>query len=227
MNLVNLIVVPVILSCSANSQNNEANVLKQSNTFSTPINTDKKLSKFELDKEKITKQINMKTVDQITKKELPKISKVVIGNIESGNYGGSLPNEIFESIYSYSRFSLTEHPELQIKFEALINDFFDNSIVNDSVTLRQYLFYVYNKQEVKLNQIHSKYNNIPKGSKIQNLPILLFSADKNTPIFKLNQLDISITSTNNSKNELYQFIIDNGFNFSSAIPDDFYNTYYK
>ena len=229
---INLIIVSLFLSCSANSPNYNTEVLKPSKNIntnsSTSINTNKKPFQSKLDKEKTTKQINMKTVDQTMEKELPKISQVVIGNIKSGNYGGSLPNEVFESIYSYSRFNLIEHPELQVKFETLIKHFLDNSTVNDTVTLREYLLCIHNKKEVELNQIHSKYNNnIPKGAKIQNLPILLFSANQNSPIFKLNPLDINITSTNSSQNELFQFIIDNGFNFSSAIPDDFYNTNYK
>ena len=159
-------------------------------------------------------------------KALPEINQIMIGHVKSGTHGGSLPDEIFETVYNYSHFKLEDNSGLEATFKSLMDDYLDNSMVNNTISLKGYLSLVQDKKELEINKIHEKHSNmIAKGAAKQDLPTLLFSKNNETPLFTLNRYYIEITSP--SQNKLFQFVIDNGVNFSSSIPDSLYKKYYQ
>ncbi|HLV42186.1 MAG TPA: hypothetical protein VKY37_07900 [Brumimicrobium sp.] len=160
--------------------------------------------------------------------QLPNVSKIVFGSVKSGTLNGSLQNEVFPTEYSYSHYDATidANKEFKADFDALIQDYYDNTIVNDTISLREYLTLLRDNNEESLKVIHDKsYGKMAKGKSIYHLPILIYSDDLNTPYFTVdyNSLDMKGVGVSN----LHEFINQHAQHFSSEVPDEFYNTHYS
>ncbi len=158
-----------------------------------------------------------------------KIKAMASGYVKSGNYGGSTQYEAFPSVYNYSHFDAMA-PGNEAKketFEELITAYIDAIKVNNSVSLRAYLNYLYMNDTVKLQEIHSNYN-IRKevGNVNQPLPILFFIDDEVNTVLSLSPYNTELT-WNETTTKLNAFLQENAKQFSSTIPDEFYHTYFK
>lgn len=157
-----------------------------------------------------------------------KITMISTAFIESGSYGGSLPNEVFPSVYHYSKYNVSEEKkeEVSTKFKAVCQAFLEETQVNDVVSLKEYLEYVEEKNQEKISAIHKENKNLrPTGSKTQPLPLLIFTDKKDLPTFSLDSYNVSLRGK--GANQLYAFLKEYGYQFQSEIPDDFFTKYYK
>lgn len=159
--------------------------------------------------------------------QLPSVTKIVFGSVKSGTLNGSLQNEAFPTEYSYSHYDATiANKEFKAEFDALIQSYYDNTIINDTISLRAYLILLRDNNVESLKAIHDKsFGKMAKGKSTYHLPILIYSDDLNTPDFTVdyNSLDMRGMGVN----ILYEFINQHAQHFSSAVPDEFYNTHYS
>lgn len=158
--------------------------------------------------------------------KLPEIRMMVAGYIESGTYNGSLPTEIFPSVYHYSKYDCNEMEEgNNVRFKTLMEEYLATTIVNDLISLEEYLILMQEQKQDELTEIHQKYNKVmPKGNKMAQLPILLFSGEGDLPTFTLypNLLDLKGVA----RAKLAEFLAEHAKHFSSEIPDPFFAAYY-
>lgn len=157
-----------------------------------------------------------------------KITVISTAFMESGSYGGSLPNEVFPSVYHYSKYNVLEEKrsDISAKFKEVCVDFLEETQVNDVVSLKEYLQYVEEKNQEKISAIHKANKEMrATGSKIQPLPLLIFTEKNDLPAFSLDSDDVSLRGK--GINQLYAFLKEYGYHFKSEIPDDFFTKYYK
>ena len=148
--------------------------------------------------------------------------------MESGSYGGSLPNEVFPSVYHYSKYNVSEEKraEVSAKFKAVCQVFLEETQVNEVVSLKEYLQYVEEKNQEKIDVIHkANKDERATGNKIQPLPLLIFTEKKDLPAFSLDSYNVSLRGK--GVNQLYAFLKEYGYQFKSEIPDAFFTKYYK
>lgn len=157
------------------------------------------------------------------------ISGIANGFIKSGTYGGSLPTEAFPTEYNYTFYDTkSEKNKQKIKeFESLIDKYLQQSVVNNTVTLKEYLDFLYSQNSEALNKIHSNFDSqVGKGNSHQPLPILFFVDDPKNTVLRVSLYEVNLNYPQ-AATELKAFLDKNARQFRSSIPDDFYNTYYK
>lgn len=148
--------------------------------------------------------------------------------MESGSYGGSLPDEVFPSVYHYSKYNVSEEKKAEVstKFRAVCQDFLEETQVNEVVSLKEYLQYVEEKNEEKIDAIHkANKDERATGNKIQALPLLIFTEKSDLPTFSLDSYNVSLSGK--GVNQLYAFLKEYGYHFKSKIPDTFFTKHYK
>jgi hypothetical protein len=156
------------------------------------------------------------------------ISGVASAYVNSGNYGGSTQYEVFPSEYHYSYFDANDPKNSAQKevFCKLITDYLESITVNNSVTLGEYLTYLYQNDTDKLREIHSSFHERKAVGNIhQSLATLFFVDDKAGTVLRLDpyQTALSWDKTTTSLNE---FLQENAQHFKGQIPDAFYMKYY-
>lgn len=158
---------------------------------------------------------------------LPEISQVVMGYIESGTLGGSVPNDLFPSVYHYSNYDSNKAKDAVEKaaFQVVLTDYLDNTLVNDMISLRAYLLLLLNQDQAALEKVHQKAEALPKGSRIQHLPMLFFAEASSLPRFQLNPHSANLRGNGTIK--WGTFMSENAEHFSSEIPDLFFQTHYR
>lgn len=176
-----------------------------------------------------SKTYQIKSPDQIQSPMKFKIKAIANGFIISGNYGGSTQFEVFPSEYNYSFYDTTD-PKNESNneiFEELMNHYLVNTMVNNCVSLQEYLELMYQNEYTKLGEIHNQYHEIkPVGNSHQRLAVLFFVDDEKNTVLRLNPFQTH-TKTNNHLSNLNLFLQKNAAHFSSKIPDDFFNNHYN
>lgn len=161
--------------------------------------------------------------EEILSNDFPPITQIVFASVESGNYGGSTANKIFPSNYTYAKYEWNE--DVDDGFMQTVNNYLNNSKVNDTITLAEYLKLLKDNNVPTLDKIHST-NQIthPKGNKQLQLPILIFTQYHQVPTFSINPSIITISGS--GATEMHEFMKKHAEHFSNEIPDSFFNSHY-
>lgn len=154
-----------------------------------------------------------------------KIKSMATGYVKSGTYGGSVQKEIFPSVYNYSYFD-GETSAKQEEFQFLLQHYFQNIKVNNTVSLQEYLEYLYSNDTAKLQEIHNQpLDKKPVGDNRQELATLFFVDDEAGTVLRIDPYLVQL-SWNQDITNLNRFLQENVKHFSSQIPDEFYTKYY-
>ena len=159
--------------------------------------------------------------------QLPQMSRIIMGYSVTTNYGGSIPLGAPNTRYYTDYDVLKETNETTKKeFYTIMKGYLDNTMVNESITLRAYLVLQYNNDEAKLKEIHDKRPTQAKGNSIVKYPALLFHGGLAEPTFVLHPKNIELKGMGISSLNL--FLEKHAKQFSSELPEDeFYIQYYS
>ncbi|KIX20083.1 hypothetical protein SY27_16355 [Flavobacterium sp. 316] len=159
--------------------------------------------------------------------QLPQLNRFVSGYVKTSNYGGSTPIE-GPSVRHYADYDVLKETNEATKKEwyKTIENYLDNTMVNESITLRAYLVLQYKNDEAKLKEIHAMQKPQEKGNVITYLPTLLFHDGLAEPTFVLQPNKVSLKGMGISA--LNSFLEKHANIFSSELPEDeFYMKYFS
>lgn len=165
--------------------------------------------------------------EQVASFQLPKINRFISGYVKTSNYSGSTPIE-GSSVRHYADYDVLKEANEATKkeFYIVIENYLDNTMVNESITLRAYLVLQYNNDEAKLKEIHAKQAPQEKGNVITYLPTLLFNGGLAEPTFVLQPNKVKLKGMGMSALNL--FLEKHAHIFSSELPEDeFYKQYFS
>lgn len=155
------------------------------------------------------------------------ISGYSVAHYKSGNYGGSTQHEVFPSEYYYTYFNvvLDNNQDYKGEFQTLINHYVTEITVNNSVTLKEYLTYLYLNDTTKINEVHSKFDiRKPVGSADQELSTLFF-VDNNSRVLEVSPYSVSL-NWNDATTKLNVFLQKHAFQYKNIMKDEFLKTYH-
>lgn len=153
---------------------------------------------------------------------------ISFGSYESGTYGGSLPKSIHANVYEYfyMHSESIKDPELLRQFEAKFDEFIKETMVNRAVSLAEYLQFVVEKNDEKINWVHTQFSKeVAKGNHTQPLSILIFHNQKSEAPVELHSMSCDLKGP--KVFEFFSFVRKHGINFKSEVPDEFLRTHYS
>lgn len=165
--------------------------------------------------------------EKIASFQLPKVNRFISGYVKTSNYGGSTPIE-GPSVRHYADYDVLKETNATTREEwyKTLENYLDNTMVNESITLRAYLLLQYKNDEAKLREIHAKQAPQEKGNVITYLPTLLFHGGLAEPTFVLQPNKVSLKGMGMSALNL--FLEKHANIFSSELPEDeFYVKYFS
>ena len=160
--------------------------------------------------------------------DLP-IKAMVTASIRSGTYGGSTEREVFPSTFSYSRFSLDEHsdPELRETFTRLMQAYLATTLVNGDLTLQAYLALLHAGDTARLQDVHAlQQEKQALGSVHQPLSTLFFVDDAQGTVLRVDPYQTRL-SWNEAADALNTFMREHATHVTTGMLDEFYNKYYN
>ncbi len=150
-----------------------------------------------------------------------KIEAIAFSFVNYGAYSKRMQESVFETSYHYSIIDIRTKKNRKVlkEFNTNVNPYLDKTIVNETITLRKYLSLQFNKEDEKLEEIHSKHNYTkPVGRKMNILPALFFIAGEDKPLLiELEELNLS--GIENKKFE--EYFSRNAEEFKSEYADNF------
>lgn len=159
--------------------------------------------------------------------QLPQMSRIIMGYLVTTNYGGSIPLGAPNTRY-YTDYDVLKDNNEQTKqeFYEVMESYLDKTVVNDSISLRDYLKLLYKNDQIKLQEIHDKRPTQAKGNYIVKYPALLFHGGLAEPTFVLHPKNIELKGMGISSLNL--FLEKHAKQFSSELhEDEFYIQYYS
>lgn len=155
-----------------------------------------------------------------------RLHRITTAYIDSGSFNGSLDYEVRPSVYHYSNYDATaeKNEEIKKEFLSLLENYLDDTTVNNSLSLREYLTLLTSKDQEALTKVHKKVAPRPRGASLQELPVLLFSGADRLPQFTIDLFEVDLKGS--GLTALYQFMYEHATHFSSAIPDAFFSANY-
>jgi hypothetical protein len=159
---------------------------------------------------------------------LPKISRYISGLLATSNFNGSA-NIDGPTTHYYTDFDASKETNEATKteFYTLFEDYLDNTLVNESVTLRVYLTYQLNNDTEKLSEIHSKRPPQPKGNSTNNLPTLFYEEGKTAPTFILHPNNVELKGMGMVFFDEFLAKHAHNFNNKEESNDTFYQQHFK
>jgi hypothetical protein len=158
-----------------------------------------------------------------------KINGIAMAHIVSGNFAGSLNEEVFPTVYHYSYYHTENESDLKKRkdFNHIVSDYLQHTKVNNRIKLSTYIDLLYLNDTIKLNEIHKEHGDVKaKGSTMVKLPILFFVDDGQKKVIRLSLDKIELVHSE-STSALMNFLQENAKHFESQIPDDFFNKHYR
>lgn len=159
---------------------------------------------------------------------LPKISRYISGLVATSNFNGSV-NTNGPTTHYYTDFDALKESNdaTKTEFYTLFENYLDNTLVNESVTLRVYLTYQLNNNTEKLNEIHSKRPPQPKGNSTINLPTLCYEEGKKAPTFILHPNNVELKGMGMVFFDEFLAKHAHNFNNKEESEDIFYQQHFK
>ncbi|MEA1785711.1 hypothetical protein U1E44_06390 [Arenibacter sp. GZD96] len=153
------------------------------------------------------------------------IKSIATAYLKSGTYGGSTQHEVFPTVYHYTHFD-GYNSDKNEEFQSLFSTYIQTIKVNNSISLQEYLTYLYNNNSEKLQEIHRKdQEKRAVGNSHVELAKLFFVDDEAGTVLRMDPYLVSLSHNEHSSN-LHLFLQENATHFKSEIPDAFFTKYY-